>query len=342
MSIAVHPLIMRLPEAVDLGGVYPGGAGTIFLAEVMTFGLIAYAAAPTVYHIAQGLVLPWLTQPARRFNGWRFDRKYAAFHAAYGDQSYDQVASDTAERLQRLYVYLSDYPIERDETDTVRFALLHSTRVGNIAATYERYLDTRYGVNAEGYWEHFLFLAPADTRKELDSVQAIASGTLLSAAAGWAVVGICGLLGSARMLHHAAGVDLGPLPVPDVAILWIAVYGISAVILFNYLTRVVHREYGRLFRACVDVHVTDFEGWLDRHQPTMTAERVKAAETFRRYASALVPPDDAWSEPGPGESRECKSNVSASQVNASGAFTSGDGIRASHAAAVQGHTRESQ
>src|SRR5205085_11069547 len=91
-------------------------------------GLVAYAAAIPVYHIAQGLIHPWLTKPARTFNRWRFNRKYAAFTKDYGDKTYDQVDSDTAQRLQHLNVYLSDYPIERDEAGVIRYVLRHATR----------------------------------------------------------------------------------------------------------------------------------------------------------------------------------------------------------------------
>lgn len=260
----------------------------MFLAEMTAFGLIAYAASTPVYHIAQGLIFPWMTQPARLFNKWRFNRKYDAFEQGYGTKTYEQVDAITAKKLQQLFVYLSDYPIERDENGIPRFVLRYATRVGNITATYERYADTRYGVNAEGFWDHFLFLVPTEARKELDSVQAIAVGTLLSSAAGWMVFVIAVAVGIGRAVNELSGLRVGSVPISENAVIGLAFYGLIAAILFDYLSRVIHREYGRLFRACLDVHIGKFETWLDAHQAPLTRARIDSAEAFRQYSSYLV------------------------------------------------------
>lgn len=291
--IGVHPLISNLPNARSLDGIYPGGDGALFLAEVMAFGLIAYAGSTPIYHVAQGLILPWLTGLARRFNTWRFDRTYEAFVETYGEKRYSELDPKSAQKAQRLFVYLSDYPIERDADSTPRFVVRHATRVGNITATYERYPDTRYLINAERYWEHFLFLVPGEIRKELDSVQAIAVGTLLSAAAGWVFLALFTVLGLARIAHEYLHVTLGRAPIPDAAIIALAIYGLGVAILFNYLARVVHREYSRLFRACFDVYVARFAKWLDTHQWPLSSLQAETAESFRVYSSAL---DNASSE----------------------------------------------
>jgi hypothetical protein len=281
-------MLVQFPAYVSAGSIYPGGSTTAFVVEVATFGLVAYAAAIPISQIAQGLILPGLTRPARWLNAWRFNRKYDAFALAYGARGYEELDRPAATRAQHLYVYLSDFPIERDAKGVVRFERRHATRVGNIIATYEQYPDSRYGLNAEGFWSHILLMFPSDVRKELDSVHAIAIGTLASAAAGWRVFSAFLLGAIARGFHHwAPSVSLGPAPLPDRAVVCLSGYGLAAAILFNYLSRVVHRDYGRLYRAAFDLRTAEFGGWIGKHRAPLSPTTVARAESFRRYASTL-------------------------------------------------------
>lgn len=290
LSLGLHPLIGGLPNFSSILAAYPASSGMIFLVEVATLGMISSAAALPVYHVAQGLSLPWLTFPARFLNRWRFNRKYRAFAGAYGDRTYAEVDGATAERLQKLFIYLSDFPVERDADGLPRFLIRHSTRVGNITATYERYLDTRYGVNAEAVWEQFHLLLPSEVRKELDATHAPAMGTLLAAAAGWAVAVASLALWMALVVGaRFPRMVISALPVSTHALLGLFLYGVTVALLFNYLTRVAHREYGRLFRACVDVHIKQLAMWLDGHTVPLTERQARTAEVFRDYASALAP-----------------------------------------------------
>lgn len=284
-AIGIHPLIASSEIRQHIEALYPGGPGALFLAEVVTSGLIAYVSAIPVHHVAQGLVFSPLTRLARSFNTWRFHRKYDEFAALYGNDTYDKVEDRTAQELQQLFIYLSDFPIERDEAGEARFGIRYSTRVGNIIATHERYTDTRYGINAEAFWDHFFQLMPSDTRKELDTTQAIAVGTVLSSAAGWTTCMVCLVF---LLLRLFSGIwTAGKAPVSDGTFFGLALYGMGVAILFNYLSRVVYREYGRQFRAAIDTNIAKFTTWLNDHQAPIPLDVITRAETFRIHAKAL-------------------------------------------------------
>ena len=288
VSVGLHPLILGAPILNDFVAIYPGGVAVTFFAEVIGFGLISYAAALPVFHIAQGLVWSPLTSLPRWLNTRRFNRKYACLVDAYGEKAYSELPERAALDAQRAYLYLSDYPVEQDEDGQVRFVVRHATRIGNITATYERYPDSRYGINAESYWDHFMVLLPDETRKELSTAQALGSGTLLSAAGGWLVTLSTALVFIGRGVGTVCHLcQVGPAPQSDSRLLLIGVYGCGCVVLFNYLARVAHREYGRQFRAAFDVHSNKLANWKVSHAFPFDEATISKGETFRVYSSAL-------------------------------------------------------
>jgi len=288
LTIGIHPFIASWRGLPSLRGVYPGGQSGVFFAEVVGFGLVAYAATTPVYQCAQGLILSWMTRPARWLNERKFDAVYSEFEGLYDGKEYRQVPAAAADRMQRLYVYLSDYPIEHDEDGIPRFAVRHATTVGNISATYERYPDSRYGVNGEAYWEHLLLFMSDEAVKELDSNQAVAMGTLLACTAGWLTLVIATVSAVAMLFGDAfPSLTVGALPVDNVTLAALAVYGGLSACLFNYLACVAHRQYGRLYRACVDVHIKEFAAWLAAHDAPLSPSCTARAEEMRGYLVSL-------------------------------------------------------
>jgi hypothetical protein len=291
LAAGIHPILRGFPSFGKNAASYPGGDGTVFVAELAILGMMAYASTIPAYHITQGLLFPWTTKLNRWFMRWRFDKRYNRLRNLYGDREYSELPEEDQAQIEDLFSYLNDFPIGPDEAGRSRFSVPHSTRLGNIVATYERYPDSRYNVNAEAFWNHFLFLIPNEVRQELENADAIAAGTLLSIFSGWIVLSVVVLIEALTAINAIVPqFNVGSSPASQSVLNWLAAYAIGAILVFNPLARVTHRQYGRLYRAAFDVHSVTIAKWFSEHEVPFDGTIVAQSEALRVH---LISPGGA-------------------------------------------------
>lgn len=287
-AIGLHPYLNEVAPLQEAVGSYPAGPSLVFLVEVTFFGLVAYASTLPIYYVAQGLRLGFLTFPAKLLNQWRLTKKAQALRDLHGGRPREGLTVREFRQAQQLYLYLQDFPCLPGEGGQAEWKLDGSTRLGNIIATYETYPDSRYGIDTVAFRDHFLYLFPDEIRRELDSTLAVGTGMVLSTAAALLILLISGLLlvcrGVGALLPWAA---LGAAPLSDSMLLLLTCYSLLCFVLFNFLARVVHRDYGRRFRAAFDLFVPRFTQWLGDHSAPVHWELVARSVAVRDYAMAL-------------------------------------------------------
>src|SRR5690606_28143711 len=103
-------------------------------------------------------------------------------------------------KIRPLHTYLSDFPLKYDESEGPYYVLRSTTRLGNIIEAYTLYPETRYGIRAVDFWNHIPYTTPIEVRKELDGIEAIAQGMVLSALAAWIVLVVALVTGACRIV----------------------------------------------------------------------------------------------------------------------------------------------
>src|SRR5690606_2445502 len=100
------------PLAVSAVNVYPIDLGTLFLVEVVFFGLLAYAATIPVYHVLHGETLRFLTRPFESFTERKLNRYYTRLVGLYDRRDYDDLSEAARAKIRPLHTYLNDFPVK--------------------------------------------------------------------------------------------------------------------------------------------------------------------------------------------------------------------------------------
>lgn len=280
----VHPFLAGTGFPGAFESTYSGGV-TLLLVEVAVFGLIAYAATIPVYHILFGARLPRLTVPVRKFTKWRVNRKIAKLQGLYGESSYADLDKETKRKASLLHDYLHDFPLGIEDDGSKNYRMPSPTRLGCIIDGYIYYPETRYGIDVNHFWHHIDFLFPAEIRKELDGVEAIAQGMVLSAAASWIGFSLAVLALVLSWLGESQSLAFLPPAPASSTLLILMLASLFAVSLFTALAREAHREYGRFFRAAFDVHSLDVARWVDGHKMPFADILQLRAQKLARWAN---------------------------------------------------------
>lgn len=175
----------------------------------------------------------WLTQ----YQSWRLERIV---------KTYDRLKGTAKERADEVNLLKLDYPLN----DKGEYEAQMPTRLGNLLASYERYPNTAYKLDAVFYWYRLWVTLDKDLRGALDETQAVAdSGVYVSFALSvGGVLAILYALGGWIPIHLF---NLPYLPSPRLTL----AAGIAAVLLGYFVYRVslfAQRSYGELFKSLFD------------------------------------------------------------------------------------------
>src|SRR4051812_38129493 len=155
LALGIHPLISRtFPFVYSLYGI---GPTTLFVVEIIIFGLSLSSALQLVYYLYEGVVFEPLTSFARRRNEARVSRLSSMVKSL---REKAQLTASEQRKRDIAFEKLTDYPLRICQDESVEYYSDSATRLGNIIATYELYAQTRYGVDGVFFWFHLLSLAP--------------------------------------------------------------------------------------------------------------------------------------------------------------------------------------
>lgn len=288
LASGFHPLFGALGLPAGLRSIYPLETGTLFLVEVSFFGLVAYAATIPIYHILHGVRFRWLTSVSNWAIRRGLKRKLEAMREIYGDRTYGELTEEEQIRVSRIHNYLHDFPLEIGDSGNAKYLIDSRTRLGCIIDRYTYYPNSRYGIDSNAFWNHLAYLTPEHVRKELDSIESIAQGMTLSAATCWAVFVSYMFVGAGMLiglkLPELVLLEINIRPLLLIALLVCSLVGI---LLFNYLAREGHREFGRHFCASIDVYGADLQRWITTHQMPFSEKTLERAAVLASWSQHL-------------------------------------------------------
>jgi hypothetical protein len=283
LSVGLHPLLSQFTLPVE--HLYGLSTPTLIVAEVIVLGLGISSAIQPIYYVYEGFRLGWLTTPAWKLNRWRLARRWELALAIQGDRDFDDLDKNEQSRLTKVYEYISDFPLIRQNDGSTEYKAERPTRLGNIIATYERYAETRYHVDGIAFWYHFLNLASDTSRKAFEEKYSFAESMVLTSFAGALVAALhllvlvgfwIGRLNPLLILVHlSTGLALSA---------WMTAVGLTVWLLFYRASLPAHREAGTALRAIVDSVFPQFVAWAATMQFTETdIERIeKLGEYLKR------------------------------------------------------------
>src|SRR5690606_21294688 len=99
---------------------------------------------------------------------------------------------------------------------------------------------------------------------------------------------------------------IGAAPVGDSLIACLMLGAIVCVLLFNFLAREAHRDFGRHFKAAFDVYAQNFMEWVNGHQMPFSDEAIERARDLGAHMRHLQsgPATPSSGEEGPVDPRE--------------------------------------
>ena len=185
--------------------------------------------------------------------------------SVYGAAQYDQLDETARDKLMKLFGYLYDFPLRTRDGSEPRYSMPCPTRLGCLIDKYTAYPMTRYGIDAEQFWNHVRYVFPDEVREELDGNEAVAQGMVMSAAASWItfLLAVTGLILSVIARSLPQLVVFGSAP-PTAVLLLLLTASAFGVLVFSALAREAHRDFGRHYQAAFDVHSTDLRAFLER------------------------------------------------------------------------------
>ncbi len=283
--IAAIGLHAYLPATVatSLGRPFELNANVIFLIEVVLYGFLITSSATPIFYLYEGFSAAWLTRPARVWHEWKVARCQATLKHLYDHNAQE------SERARQIRSYLTDFPVKADDGGYT-YEVERPTRIGNLIATFELYPERVYGVDGVYFWYHLTFLAPKESRDDVDEKTSSAESILLSSGAGAGVALIA--------LSEIAGRALGrAFPVlalfPSLVSLRVAwesfALGAGAFMIFYRLSWSAYRALRDSFRTMVDLAMPTFQEWIEQAPTALPVDLAKKAETVTEYMSTLVP-----------------------------------------------------
>lgn len=259
-------------------------ANVIFLIELTLYGFLITSGTTPIIYAYEGFRVTWLTRLAKAWHVRKADRYQTRL------QELHKQGAAESERAQRLRGYLADFPIKAEPRRNYSYEVERPTRVGNLIASYELYPERVYGVDGVYFWYHLTFLAPKESRDDVDEKITAAESVLLSSAAGGAVAlaALLVLLGRALGSWFPA-IARFPAPV-SLAVAWETLgFGAIAFVVFYRLSWPAYRAVRDSFRTMVDLAMPAFRQWLDDAPTQQPSDLVKKADIVAEYLSTLVP-----------------------------------------------------
>jgi len=287
LMIGIHPVLSGLARrGLTTYGITD--APVTLIAEVIFFGLLLSSSVNWIYYVYEGIKLPWLTSPARRWNEKHLKAAQAEYDGLLKGRPYNDLI-DEAEKLQIALAYeiLLDYPLEIGSSGPVR-RCNRPTVLGNIIAAYEGYSTSRYGADGIFYWFHLLALAPERATKEFAENYAFAESLVLTSFAG-AVVALLnlGIIAGFALGYVVSCFPVVPIPLTVHTAVVLAIVGIVVFLVFYGLALPAHREVGRVFRTVVDLGIKDLDKWASETAAPLDDSAQARVKARKRYLNAL-------------------------------------------------------
>jgi len=283
--LGVHPFVSAY-LLKPLGNAYGVSPTVAMLVEVAVLGLLLQAAARPIYFVYEGYLFRSLFRPSVARYQERVDRKAQRYVGLLSD---DAKTDEEQQEQDLLGEYLADFPVE-GEGDQRRWVASCPTRLGNIVATYEGYVESRYGLPGWGFWWHVRLLASEEARKDFDESLRFAESLVLGSVASMLLVAVgSGVVLAAAVVHVLPAAALAPAPFGMRFAVGLALGGMALVWLTYRLALHAHREAAYAFRAMADLTMPALEKWiLECKVPLPQPVRDRAADVWE-YLDNLAP-----------------------------------------------------
>jgi hypothetical protein len=255
----------------------------MFLVEVIFYGFLISSAAKPIFYLYEGFRAPWLTLPAKRWNSRKLTRLQYELQELFAHNA------QNSERAERIQSFLSDFPYKMVNGNYV-FEAERTTRLGNLIASYELYPKRVHGVDGIYFWNHLTFLAPKESRDDVNEKSSWAESILLSSAAGALVAIVATTILFLSMLggwYRTLAWSLAPESMWVAC--WTFLFGATTFGVFYRLSWPAYRDYRDAFRAMVDLAMPEFSEWISKAPVAFPAELSSDAAKVEDYLRTLAP-----------------------------------------------------
>lgn len=233
LALGCFPLTLVLVDAV-------GWSSRHELAFIVSAGLLGWTMSILdlqVYMLFEGRRY-WPGWLRRYFVNSEYKRLGRILNTIESNPSSSRPAREASVELRKFPLLVGAATVE------------HPTRLGNLIISYERYPETRYGLDTPFFWYRLWFTLTKDTKDDIENQQAIADSAVYASFA----CGCSGLLWFVySVLTFIPGVNVQYLPGLRVSV----VITLLFCLLFYLLYRVgvqAHVQYGEVFKSLFDIY----------------------------------------------------------------------------------------
>ncbi|MCP4896789.1 MAG: hypothetical protein GY906_07400 [bacterium] len=293
VAVSVHPFAHALVSS-HLKHLYQGSAAVLFIVEVALLGLTISAFKTRISFLYQGILFPeFVAVRLLRRHQERMNRLRRRYFSIRGDRTVQELSAIERRIVSRLTQQLLDYP-SKPSLDGMGFEPTNANLLGNIISTARMYPLTRYGLNGEAYWHHFVYLAPEPARTGYSDAKAAADSLILASYSGL----LATLVGMIFLLARSLGsvlpdLAVGPAVVPDSFGWGILFGGLLITLVFYWQSLPAHRAASRAFQALVDLSATSVQRWINDTDSSNRAASNENAERMRVALRFLKAPKDS-------------------------------------------------
>jgi hypothetical protein len=268
ITVGAHPLLKpALPFVHEMYGIEPN---TLIIIEVILYGLLLSSSIQWIYYLYEGFRGSWFTKWASSYSEARVSKLCEELRQVQAGKDWEQLSPSNQNRALKIYERLQDFPLRSKDGKPERFAD-RPTQLGNVIATYELYPESRYGIEDIQFWNHLLFLAPADARKEFAEQYACAESLILTSFSGVLIA----LLHTLVLIAYFAGRYH-----PNTLTSYLSISALASTILlacglliwagFYKAAVSAHRDVSAIMRSLIDLTFPAFVEWTAKMKTANT------------------------------------------------------------------------